>query len=178
MMDLMDDRNVDGFMDSENECDHKKLLLKKNLSWTNGNSTSLARLNSLKTSRSNPHVLDAVTSNVRSLATSLGASQFIPNRFQMPNIPSTFATDDANDVRHTLAPLTKAVSSSTLAATTTHQTLATPTAIQLNIIQPKYEFSFVSRAILRHCKVNNQLTSYKICYSFSYSLLIVIKKLS
>lgn len=175
MMDLMDDRNVDGFMDSDNECDHKKLLLKKNLSWTNTNSTSLARLNSLKTSRSNPHVLDTVTSNVRSLATSLGASQFIPNRFQTPNIPSTFATDDAND-GHTMAPLAKAVSSSTLTAATTHQTLATPTAIQLNVIQPKSEFSFVSRAILRHCKVNNQLTSYKICFWFRYSLFSCYQK--
>lgn len=147
-----DERHHDGNVDGD--CDHKRLLLKKNLSWTNSNSinsNSLAKSNSLKTSRSNPHVLDAVTSSVKSIAASklkLATSQLSPNHFQSQTIP--FHDD------HKVAPLTKAISASTLTAATTHQTLATPTSIQLNI-RPKPDLKFRCRAILRHCKVNTSL---------------------
>lgn len=162
MIESPDDRQNDG--NSDNECDHRRLILKKNLSWTNSNSvncSSLAKLNSLKTSRSNPHVLDAVTSNVRSIASSrirLATSQLIPNCFQAQANPS----DDAKSCK--LAPLARGISASTLTATRP----ATPTSIQLNI-QPNSEFKFQSRAVLRHCKVNSQLTPSKFVFCLFYN---------
>ena len=148
MMDLMDDSWHS--VDSDNECENKKLILKKNLSWTNCNvnCNSLAKLNSLKTSRSNPHVLDTMTSNVRSLATSkikLASSQLIPNCFHS----QINLSDNANSNR-----LSIGTSALTLTAATTHQTLATPTATQLSV-QPNSNFQFSYQAILRHCKVNS-----------------------
>lgn len=164
-MEIIDDRHSDGNVDSDNECDHRRLLLKKNLSWTNGNSfncSSISKLNSLKTSRSNPHVLDSVSSNVRSLASSslkLATSQFISKNSQT-----------SIDVR--VAPNAQAISASTLTAATTHQTLATPTSIQLNI-QPKSDFKFHCRTILRHCKVNSQLTRTKFAHEISQFFLFI-----
>lgn len=161
MMELMDDswHNVD----SDNECENKKLILKKNLSWTNCHSVhcnSLAKLNSLKTSRSNPHVLDAVTSNVRSLTSSkikLATSQLIPNCFHS----QTNLSDDTSSYR--LPPLAKGAPALTLTAATTHQTLATPTAIQFSV-QQNSNFQFSYQAILRHCKVNSQLTRKELIF--------------
>lgn len=162
-MDLMDDswHNVD----SDNECEHKKLILKKNLSWTNCHSVncnSLAKLNSLKTSRSNPHVLDAVTSNVKSLASSkikLATSQLLPNCFHS----QTNLSDDTSSYRSSR--LAKGTPALTLTAATTHQTLATPTATQLSV-QPNSELKFSYQAILIHCKVNSQLTRKSKIFSF------------
>lgn len=170
MDDSPDDRQNDGNMDSDNECDHRRLILKKNLSWTNSNSvnsSSLAKLNSLKTSRSNPHVLDAVTSNARSTTTSrirLATSQLIPNCFQ----PQTNPSDDAKTCK--LAPLAGRTSASTLSAESTHQTLTTPTSIQLNA-HPNSDLKFQSQAVLGHCKVNSQLTPSKFIFAFLFTLL-------
>lgn len=125
-----------------NDCDSKRLLLKKNLSWT-VNCSSLVKPNSLKTSRSNPHVLDAVASNVSKLK--LATSQLLPSRFHT----QTNLSADDEVARSRLAPLAKAISASTLTAAT----IATPTSIQLTI-RPKSELKFYSRAILEHCKVN------------------------
>lgn len=156
-MDFIDDRHNDGSMlDSDNECDHKRLILKKNLSWTNSNSVKRNSLASLKTSRSNPHVID----DVRSLASSrlkIATSQFIPNRFQSQSNPSD---DVVFNKAAAVAPLAMA---STLTAATTHQTIATPSVIQFNI-QPNSDFQSYSREILRHCKVNSQLPQN--CYLF------------
>lgn len=151
MMELVDDSWH--IVDSDNESENKKLILKKNLSWTNCHSVncnSLAKLNSLKTSRSNPHVLDSVTTNVRSLASSkikLATSQLIPNCFQS----QTNLFDNASNNRS--ASLAKGTPALALTAATTHQTLATPTATQLSV-QPNSNFQFSYQAILRHCKVN------------------------
>lgn len=155
-MELLDDSWP--IVDSENECENKKLILKKNLSWTNChnvNCNSLAKLNSLKTSRSNPHVLDAVTSNVRSLASSkikLATSQLIPNCFHS----QTNLSDDTSSYRSFR--LAKGSPALTLTAATTHQTLATPTVTQLSV-QRNSDFQFSYQAILSHCKVNSQLNS-------------------
>lgn len=127
-----------------NDCDSKRLLLKKNLSWTNSNSVNCSSLaNSLKISRSNPHVLDAVASSVSKLK--LATSQLLPCRFQTQ---SNLSPED-EVARNRLAPLAKAFSASTLTAAT----IATPTSIQLTI-RPKSEFKFYSRALLEYCKVN------------------------
>lgn len=142
---------------TDSDCD-RRLFLKKNLSWTNSNSVSystLAKQNSLKTSRSNPHVLDA---NVKSFASNLdrlklATSQLIPNRFQSQAIPSHSPNDDDVNNRRQLAPLAKAVSSSTLTAATTHQTLATPTSIQLNIPSNR-DIKLCCHAVFRHGQVN------------------------
>lgn len=141
-MELLDDKlNVD----SDNECDNRRLLLKKNLSWTN--SDSIARSSTLKTSRSNPHVLE----DVRSLGLKLATSQFMPKALQAQAIPS----DDPWAAAR-CSTLARSVSPSALTAATTHQTLATPSSIQLNI-QPNFDYKLYCRATLRHCKVNSQL---------------------
>lgn len=157
-MEFIDDRHNDGTLDSDSECDHKRLILKKNLSWTNSNSVKRNSLASLKTSRSNPHVLD----DVRCLATSrlkIATSQFVPNRFQSQSNPS----DDV--VFNKAVPLAVEVSASTLTAAPTHQTIAPPSVIQMNI-QPNSDFQSYSREILRHCKVNSQLPQ-KLFFIFS-----------
>lgn len=162
----MDESSDERFVDSDNECDRKKLLLKKNLSWTNSNNINC--VNSLKTSRSNPHVLDAVTSNVRSIASSL-ASLHISNRnrVQTQTIPSQLAIEDVRSYKSVR--ITKAFSATTLTAATAHQTLATPTSIQMNI-QPNSDLKFCSRVVLRHCQVNKSINTYTIIY-FSFVVL-------
>lgn len=143
-----DERGTYFYLDNDNDYDNKRLILKKNRSWTNGNGAaynSLVCLETLKPTRSNPHILDAVST----LASSLAASQIIPNRFQLQPNPSQSTPDDFANKKDSPATLT--------AATTTHQTLATPTAIQLNA-QPNSDLLFHSRAVLEHCKVNNQST--------------------
>jgi len=130
-MDLLDDRQIG---DSSQSCDHKKLLLKKNLSWThttrtisssnnnintnNNCSDSLAKSNSLRISRSNPHVLDSLPSNIKFKMPSL---QLISNRFQSQNGLTK------------IAPLAKAISFTSMA--TTNQTQSTPTAIRFKNLQ-------------------------------------------
>jgi hypothetical protein len=158
MMELVDESSDERRINAVDDCDSKRLLLKKNLSWTNTNCSSIVKLNSLKTSRSNPHVLDAVASNVSKLK--LATSQLLPSRFQTQ---SNFSADD-EVARSRLAPLAKAISASTLTAAT----IATPTSIQLTI-RPKSELNFYSRAILEHCKVNSQLTRTEInkCLPFA-----------
>lgn len=149
-----DDRGTYFYLDSDNDYDNKRLILKKNRSWTNGNGAaynSLVCLDTLKATRSNPHILDAVST----LASSLAASQIIPNRFHLQPNPSSSAPDDP--AKRKAAPQAKDLPASTLTAATTHQTLATPTAIQLNA-QPNSDLLFHSRALLEHCKVNNQST--------------------
>lgn len=148
------DESPDERHSTESDGDQKRLLLKKNLSWTNSNCAHSNSLAKLKTSRSNPHVLDAVSSASSKLK--LATSQIIPNCFHSQSSPIPLTVDDANGRQ--LAPLAKAISASTLTAATTHQTLATPTSIQLNI-PPHSDFKFNCRAILRHCKVNNQTNS-------------------
>lgn len=154
-----DERQLDGCATD----DHKRLLLKKNLSWTNCNSvhySSLAKLNSLKTSRSNPLVLDDIAPNAKCRTPSklkLATSQLLPNCFQSQPTPSHLSADDVN--HRQLAPLAKAFSASTLTAATTHQTLATPTALQLNV-GPKSDLKFYCRAIARHCKVKKNLALF------------------
>lgn len=155
-MELVDESSDERQNNSADDCDSKRLLLKKNLSWTNCHSINCSKVNSLKTSRSNPHVLDAVASNVSKLK--LATSQLLPSRFQTQTNLS--ADDDVNRSRS--APLAKAVSASTLTAAT----IATPTSIQLTF-RPKSEFKFCSRAIVSHCKVNSQLTqSEKTVFAF------------
>lgn len=155
-MDFLDDVSPDERqLDGCSTDDHKRLLLKKNLSWTNGNSVN-CKLNGLKTSRSNPLVLDDVAPKAKSRASSklkLATSQLLPNCFQSQPTPSRLSVDDVNH-RH-LAPLAKAFSASTLTAATTHETLATPTTIQMNI-RPHTDHKFNCQAIVRHCKVNSQ----------------------
>lgn len=149
-----EERGTYFYLDSDNDYDNKRLILKKNRSWTNGNGAaynSLVCLDTLKATRSNPHILDAVST----LASSLAASQIIPNRFHLQPNPSSSAPDDP--AKRKAAPLVEDPPASTLTAATTHQTLATPTAIQLNA-QPNSDLLFHSRALLEHCKVNNQST--------------------
>lgn len=144
-----DDRGTYFYLDSDNDYDNKRLILKKNRSWTNGNAAaynSLVCLDTLKATRSNPHILDAVST----LASSLAASQIIPNRFHLQPNPSSSAPDDS--AKRKATPLAKEAPASTLTAATTHQT-----AIQLNA-QPNSDLLFHSRALLEHCKVNNQST--------------------
>jgi hypothetical protein len=147
MMELVDEssdeRQSHNINDINNADDSKRLLLKKNLSWTNSNSVNCNKFNSLKTSRSNPHVLEAVASNVSKLK--LATSQLLPSRFQTQ---TNLWADDDDVNRSRLAPLAKATSAMTLTAT-----LATPTSIQLTI-RPKVDLKFCSQAILSHCKVN------------------------
>lgn len=161
----MDESPNERFVESGNECESKKLLLKKNFSWTNTHSISCA--NSLKTSRSNPHVLDAVTSNVRSFASSLASLQYNSNRNRFQTQANSFQLS-IDDVRNNKScRLTKAFSATTLTATTVHQTLATPTSIRMNI-QPNSDFKFCSRVILRHCQVNKSINKYKIYIFLSF----------
>lgn len=155
----MDESADERFVNIDNECDRKKLLLKKNLSWTNTN--SISRVNSLKASRSNPHVLDAVTSNVRSFASSLVSLQYISNRNRAQTL-SNSSQLSIDDVRNNKSSrLTKAFSATSLTAATAHQTLATPASIGMNV-QPNSDFKFRSRVILRHCQVNKSINTYKI----------------
>lgn len=141
----MDEREI-----GDNEtCDHKKLLLKKNLSWTrmtsgtisssNNNinlcNNSLEKSNSLRISRSNPHVLvESIPSNSKLKMPSL---QLISSRFHSQMLPQNGKTKK-------LAPLAKAISFTSTG--TTNQTLSTPSAIQLRLQQSK-KFKFL-------CKVN------------------------
>ncbi|KAG5678417.1 hypothetical protein PVAND_008091 [Polypedilum vanderplanki] len=129
-------------------CDQKKLLLKKNHSWThinetisssnnnlNSNCNSLAKANCLRISRSNPHVFESLPSNLKFKLPSL---QQISSRFH-----SQMLTQNGKNKR--LAPLAKAISFSS--TVTTYQTQSTPTAIRFNNIQRYKKFDFI-------CKVN------------------------
>lgn len=149
-MDILDDRQIG---DKSQSCDHKKLLLKKNLSWTHTRRTisssnnnintnnsknyndSLAKSNSLRISRSNPHVLESLPSNLKFKIPSM---QLISNRFHSQMLPQ-------NGLTTKLAPLAKAISFTSMA--TTNQTLSTPTAIRFKNLQRNNKLLFL-------CKVN------------------------
>jgi hypothetical protein len=144
----LEDKKIDRHysLNSDNDCEQQRLLLKKNLSWTVSKGP-IGHKSGIKTTRSTPQIHD-IAPNVRSLASSslkLATSQFILKSFQSQSI----SLDDAS-VNRTQA-------SKAMSTATTHQTLATPTSIQLNT-QPPFDFKFYCRAILRHSKVNSQLT--------------------
>lgn len=123
-----------------NNCDHKKLLLTKNRSWThiagtisssnnnlnfNNCNNSLAKANSLRISRSNPHVLESLPSNLKLKLPSL---QLISSRFNSQMLPT--------NGNKKLAPLAKAISFTSTG--TTNQTISTPTAIRFNAALQRY----------------------------------------
>lgn len=123
---------------TDDDSDHNRLL-KKNFSWTNSDTFTNAN-NSLKSSQSDPLVLDTVATNVKSITSSClkqATSQLIPRLRSQSN---------ASQVIGKLAPLAKAMSTTSSLA---HQTISTSTAIHLNI-QPNVSFH---RVILNHCKV-------------------------
>ncbi|CAO1300711.1 unnamed protein product [Diamesa tonsa] len=122
--------------------DHKRLLLRKNLSWTHSSSNSHQSTNNnnnninsnakmcsnLKTSRSNPLVLDAVVAATTKTGTftsklKLATSQLFPRSFPAP------LQSQSNEHCNKVAPLAISTTS-TFTAATTHQIVATPTAIQ------------------------------------------------
>ena len=151
--------------------DHKRLLLKKNLSWTHSSSNSNQTTNNsninynyinsnaklcsnLKSSRSNPLVLDAVVAATTRTGTftsklKLATSQLFPRSFPAPLQTQT------NEHCNKVAPLAKALpTTSTFTAATTHQIVTTPTAIQ--VTTPQNHFFYYCRVIFNHCKVNNK----------------------
>lgn len=156
--------------DSENGCDTKSLLLKKNFSWNttpisshnNFTNNPLSHSKSFRVARSksNPHVLDGVVipsanKKIKSL------QQLISNRFSVSQVLSSSGNASYNNVRtknNKLAPLAKAISFTSV--TTTNQTLSTPTAIQLTKSQRRPFYSF--NKFLLYCKVNKQLIK-KLC---------------
>jgi hypothetical protein len=133
---------------SANVCDSKKFLLKKNLSWTHSatissnnnnnnnninfshvnNSISLAKSKSLRISRSNPHVLECLSSSVRLKLPSL---QQISNRFNS----QALSPMHSNGRIRKLAPLAKAISFTSTGGATNQTANSTPTAIQFNALQ-------------------------------------------
>lgn len=148
-MDVLDDRQIDD--DNSQENAHKKLLLKKNLSWTHTagtlsisnvnncsynilNTNSLADTNSQRISRSNPHVLESAPSNLKFKMPSL---QLISNRFQSQMLPSNGITK--------IAPLAKAISFTSMA--TTNQTLSTPSAIRFRNLHRNKKLKFLCKVI-------------------------------
>lgn len=151
--------------DCENGCDASQLLLKKNFSWThltNSNQiNSLAPTKSFR-SKSNPHVvLDGGSrSNLRIKLPSL--QHLISNRFSSNNNNSASHNNGRVKTCNKLAPLAKAISFTSM--TTTNQTLATPTAIQLNAHQQQRRTMFRFNNFILHCKVIRQ------SLSLSYSL--------
>jgi hypothetical protein len=147
--------------DSDNGCDAKNLLLKKNSSWNatlSSNNLSINPLNSLAQSRSfravrsksNPHVLDGVVipsanKKIKSL------QQLISNRFSSQVLLNSgnVNCNNGRTKNNKLAPLAKAISFTSM--TTTNQTLSTPTAIQLTMRQRRPIYSFSK--FLLYCKV-------------------------
>lgn len=143
--------------DSENGCDAKQLLLKKNFSWTHISSNQINSQNSLAhsksfRSKSNPHVvLDGGSrSNLRIKLPSL--QHLISNRFNSNNNNSASFNNGRVKTCNKLAPLAKAISFTSM--TTTNQTLSTPTAIQLNAHQQQRRTMFRFNNFILHCKVN------------------------
>lgn len=152
--------------------DHKRLLLKKNLSWTNSSlnshqSTNNSNMNynyinsnakmcsNLKTSRSNPLVLDGVVVATTRTGTftsklKLATSQLFPRSFPTP------LQSQSNEHCNKVAPLAKAISTTSTftTAATTHQIVTTPTAIQVTTSQN--HFFYYCRVIFNHCKVNKK----------------------
>lgn len=145
--------------------DHKRLLLRKNLSWThssshshqsnnNSNINSNAKMcSNLKTSRSNPLVLDAVVAATTKTGTftsklKLAKSQLFPRSFPAP------LQSQSNEHCNKVAPLA-ITTTSTFTAATTHQIVATPTTIQVTTSQN--HFFYYCRVIFNHCKVNKNL---------------------
>lgn len=151
--------------------DHKRLLLKNNLSWTNSSLNSHQSTNNnnmnynyinsntkmccnLKTSRSNPLILDAVVVATTRTGTftsklKLATSQLFPRSFTAP------LQSQSNEHCNKVVPISKANSAtSTFTAATTHQIVTTPTAIQVTTSQN--HFFYYCRVIFNHCKVNNE----------------------
>lgn len=159
-------------------CDNRKLLLKKNLSWTTpqqnphcgdvfGGSCVDKSKHNLKTSRSNPLVLETAansfTTHVKNLTnsrlklnpnhTNLNTNN--SNTQQQQQEPSQSLQLQTQTKK--LAPLAKAISTtSTLTAATgataLHTAATTPTAITIQFKQ-RNSFFHILRAIFNHCKV-------------------------
>lgn len=158
-------------------CDQMKLLLKKNRSWThisssnnntnnNNNAYSLAQANCLRISRSNPHVLESLPSNLKFKLPSL---QQISSRFHSQILPSQSGKPKK------LAPLAKAISFTSTATIGTNQaqTLSTPTAIRFNHMQRYNRLMFLYKVNnlfrkLKSLKVQNE--SQILFYSFFVKL--------
>jgi len=127
--------------DSEAEdCDQKRLLLKKNFSWT-GKQTA-AKSSLIAKSRSNPHVLDGDDDDRRAAKSLRKLSLFLPKRFySQTHLPTS-------------APIATAISTtSSLTATTTTTAIVMPS----NVKQRGFCLCDC-RAIVSHCKVNKRLS--------------------
>lgn len=162
---------------SKINCDNKKLLLKKNLSWTTPHQQSTETQGSgagnlivkqnLKLSRSNPLVLEtaeSLTTRVKNL-TNAKLKLFPNNNTNTTNTQTINqeSTDQCLQLQppiKKLAPLAKAISTtSTLTAVTTGTTTnnnlqtaaTTPTAITIQFKQ-RNSFCYLIRTILNHFK--------------------------
>lgn len=152
------------------DIDHKKLLLKKNLSWTHSSSNSHQSTNNnnnmnynyinsnakmcsnLKSARSNPLVLDAVVAATTRTGTftsklKLATSQLFPRSFPAPLQSQT------NEHCCNVTPLAKVIptTSTFTTAATTHQIVTTPTA---QVTTSQNNFLYYCRVIFNHCKVS------------------------
>lgn len=152
----------------DSDCDAKNLLMKKNFSWNetiSSNNLNINPLNSLAQSRSfriarsksNPHVLDGVCVIPSANKKIKSLQQLISNRFSS-QVLSNSGNASCNNGRiknNKLAPLAKAISFTSM--TTTNQTLSTPTAFQMTMRRPFYNFS----KFLLYCKVITVLKANK-----------------
>ena len=173
--------NFDGGSDLDDddskmfEFDHKKMLLKKNLSWTHSSSNShqstsnnnnlnnnyinanAKMCSNLKNSLSNPLVLDGVvTKTTRSgkfaSKLKLATSQLFPHSFPAP------LQSQSNENCNKVATNAKAISTtSTFTAATTHHIATTPSAIQ--VTTPQNHLFYYCQVIFNHCKVNKNKTN-------------------
>lgn len=149
--------------------DHKRLLLKKNLSWThlssnshqstNNNNMNYNYINSnakmcsnLKSARSNPLVLDAVVAATTRTGTftsklKLATSQLFPRSFTAP------LQTQSNEHCCKVTPLAKVIptTSTFTTAATIHQIVTTPTA---QVTTSQNNFLYYCRVIFKHCKVS------------------------
>jgi hypothetical protein len=154
-------------------CDNRKLLLKKNLSWTTphqqrssenlniGGTGNLIEKQNLKISRSNPLVLEAtesLTTHVKNL-TNAKLKLFSNNTHSINNQENLEQSLQLQPPINKLAPLAKAISTtSTLTAVTTNNNqnlqpaATTPTAINTIQFKQRNSICYLIRTILNHFK--------------------------
>lgn len=174
-------------------CDNRKILLKKNLSWTTPHTDSshqpcgnviavdncIDRMkHNLKTSCSNPQVLETAANTLTTHVKNLTNSRLKSNQNHINTnttaTPQHQLEQESNQNQNQslqlqsqsrkLAPLAKAISTTsnlTVATTALHTAATTPTAITIQFKQ-RNSFFHILRAIFSHCKVI-KIKKQKIC---------------